>query len=285
MKRRNEEVKLYHKSPDSDLISLTINKKSYKICFDLLTKSSDFILTNFTKNTFIKAINKAQNELNISNEHIELFMKGISGELIYINQINSFDFYKLSSFFKIKSISEKVHSLWQFHPDSFENDICQFLQIFDNSVKNDKQRNYLNDFLQYTQILSKLEQNIEQFFTCQIFDQYSPYFIYFVLINCDPKKIPQKDLFNHLLNSDDDHQILIQFLDFDYLIKEIKDQLFLFIFGRYSQLLKSNEEYFEYTKLGKDDEGSIRLLMQSSRHGNFIASRQLSSMLKDEEEK
>lgn len=151
----NKEFCLYHKL-EGNLKELNIGDKTYKICFHNLAQYSEFFENNNHEdlfNTFPNTIKDAQSELNISPDNLDIFMNILCGKSELINQMNSFDLHKLSSFFKFKSISEAIYSIWQFQPKNFDDELFQFLQSFDKSIKNDQQRTYLNEFIQNTQII------------------------------------------------------------------------------------------------------------------------------------
>lgn len=288
-----KEFCLYHKLEEGNLKELNIGDKTYKICFHNLAQYSEFFENNNHEdlfNTFPNTIKDAQSELNIIPGNLDIFMNILSGKSEVINKMNSFDLYKLSSFFKFKSVTlsedlkQAICSIWQFQPKNFDDELYQFLQYFDKSVENDKQRTYLNEFIKNTQIISILTANIGHFFQSQYIDHFSPFLIYFLLLESDKENIPQDELFNFILKSKEDYQILDIFLDLDYLSAHNRNNFFLFIFGRYTQLMTANKFYFDYLNNQQDEQKSTQLLKDSSRHGNLAASHQLTSLNKPHSE-
>ena len=242
----------------------------YYIDFVELGKLSPFF-TQFNKDSksydiFLEKIRYLQDTYKISEQIIKKFMEILSGDFTDIADSSLFGLYVLSKTFEIQNIYDNIRLYLQKCIKTVD-DVIMYLILTEQHNTN-ANYDFFCQYLDFIGLLAILNENIRAFFKCYYIESLSFPLICYIFERIDDNKIPSDELFDFIFKKTDERQFLIKYLNIDNLSKDKQFNFLTFIFGRYCNLLKSNEEF-----LGAKENPDI--LENLSRNGNLIATREL----------
>ncbi|KAK8845261.1 hypothetical protein M9Y10_021454 [Tritrichomonas musculus] len=242
----------------------------YYIDFVELGKLSPFF-TQFNKDSksydiFLEKIRYLQDTYKISEQIIKNFMEILSGDFTDIADSSLFGLYVLSKTFEIQNIYDNIRLYLQKCIKTVD-DVIMYLILTEQHNTN-ANYDFFCQYLDFIGLLAILNENIRAFFKCYYIESLSFPLICYIFERIDDNKIQSDELFDFIFKKIDERQFLIKYLNIDNLSKDKQFNFLTFIFGRYCNLLKSNEEF-----LGAKENPDI--LENLSRNGNLIATREL----------
>lgn len=119
---------------EEDLVTLVLRNNTIHVYFSLLCKYSKLIREKYlifdVKDHLSEDIQRFQQQSNVNDEHIILFMQYFNNTQIVITNDNYRDLYKLSEFFQVKTLLKSLNKYSSANDDDIEFNINVILDEF-----------------------------------------------------------------------------------------------------------------------------------------------------------
>lgn len=230
---------------ETDLVTIELeSNQKISINYSQLCKHSQLIRNKYlisdVRSQLPKDIQKFQQENKIKSSNLKSFFKLIQDEDIEMTNDKYFDFYKLSEFFQVKSLSKNLD---KYYERSISN-IDFIIQFILNEIEtNENSECQLNFSLQMERILAN---HINEFLKNESTVKLPSSFVFRILQESNEEEYPMSEIFNLIIKSIDKFCILFSFID----LKRITDDQFSELYEKYSK--PENEKFFKYLPCNLD---------------------------------